>query len=119
MIPDHTKKAEQLADHYATILTLYRELEQLSRRVFEAFEGDIQVDALREVLRSKIEVVERIKAESQAIAALKDELTLSASERETLRHAESKLTELVKQVVEQEDKSRILLEKQGIRITRR
>jgi len=116
---ERSEKTQRLADHYTILIGLYRELERLSERIFEAFEGDMRIPALQEALGAKRTVAERIREESQAIVTLKEELTLSETERNVLRQAEKALTELVKQVVEYEDKSRVLFEKQGIKISRR
>jgi hypothetical protein len=115
---EHMDRVRVLASHYETVLGLYRELEEISAGIFEAFGRPGGMEVLPEALRRKLAVVEHIRDESKAIAELKGDINLSGAEREHVRHAESELTEVVRRVVESEDRSRSLMQQQGVRINR-
>ena len=117
-LSERSESLQQLTDRYSTVLGLYRELEILSQKIFDVFEGNARAESLQDVLRAKIAVVGRIQEESRAIAELKKVLTLTGAVSDMIRRAEEELTVLVKRVVEREDRSRALFETQGIRLTR-
>lgn len=110
---------QALIDHYRETLGLYRQLEELSKRIFDAFEDPSQLATLGETLKEKIAVVSRIEEQSQKITALKRDMQLTGPERDLVRRAEEELTDIVKRVVDHEDRSRYLFEKQGVKIQRR
>lgn len=117
-MPEHSEQVHQLAEHYRVVLGLYRELEELSQRIFDAFQDPSRAGGLTETLKAKLAVVTRIQEESRLINGLKAALDLSESERDTVRRAENQLTDLVKRVVEHEDRSRNLFARRGVRISR-
>jgi len=116
---DTSDYARILVGHYQNLLELYKRLEVLSGDVFEALGDKSMLGNIQEKLRQKMRIVEDIQKESQKIAALKMKLRLSESERMKVRKAEETLTAVVSRVIEQEDKSRELLKKQGVKISKR
>jgi len=115
---EHMDRVRVLAASYETVLDLYRELEQISAGIFEAFGRPGGMEAIPDALRRKLVVVERIRDESIVIAELKGGVALSGSERERVRCVETELTEVVQRVIESEDRSRSLYQQQGVRINR-
>lgn len=111
-------EAQRFVEHYTALLELYHRLETISRGVFEAIENRSQLGTVQTRLREKMAVVENIQEQSQKIAALKETIRLSGSDRELVKRAEEELTTVVKRVVEQEDRSRELFQKQGLKISR-
>jgi len=116
---DTNDYARMLVGHYQNLLELYKCLEVLSGDVFEALGDKSKLGNIQEKLREKMSIVEDIQRESQEIAALKTKLRLSEKEKVEVRKAEELLTVVVSRVIEQEDRSRELLLKQGVKITRR
>ena len=116
---DTTDYARMLVGHYQNLLELYKRLEALSGDVFEALEDKSRLGNIQEKLREKMTIVEDIQKESQKIATLKTKLRLSEKEKVEVRKAEELLTAVVSRVIEQEDRSRELLLKQGVKIPRR
>jgi len=115
---DSISDARKLVEHYTALLELYHRLETISRSVFEAIENRSQLGTVQAKLREKMAVVENIQEQSQKIAALKETIRLSRGDREQVKRAEEELTTVVKRVVEQEDRSRELFQKQGLKISR-
>ena len=70
-----------------------------------------------------MEIVERISAKSKIIATMKKSLTgcnqLSDASRTCVRHAEHVLEETVRRLIEQDEKTREIMLKQGVKISRR
>lgn len=115
---DTLSDSSTLLVHYNTLLKLYNQLETISNDVFKAIEDGLQLGTVQTKLREKMTVVEAIQEESQKIAALKKKIRLSGNERAEVKRAEEKLTTVVKRVVEQEDRSCDLFQKQGVKISR-
>ena len=114
-----TDYARMLIGHYQNILELYKRLEVLSGDVFEALGDKSKLGNIQEKLRGKMAIVEDIQRESQKITALKTKLRLSEKEKFEVRKAEELLTAVVSRVIEQEDRNRELLLKQGVKISRK
>jgi len=104
--------------HYNVLLNLYNRLETISNDVFEAIENGLQLGTVQTKLKEKMTVVEAIQSESQKIAALKKHIRFSGNERAEVKRAEEKLTTVVKRVVDRENKSCDLFQKQGVKISR-
>ena len=116
---DPSDDAGQLIEHYRTTVELYQRLESLSSEIFDALAGRSSLDNMKEWLREKLSIVERIQAEAGHISDLKTKLQLTEPERTEVLKAEEQLTSVVGRVVEQEDRSRDLLMKQGVKISRK
>ena len=117
IMTDTSSNASTLLGHYNTLLKLYNRLETISSDVFEAIEDGLQLGTVQTKLREKMKVVEAIQEESLKIAALKRKIRFSGNERAEVKRAEEKLTTIVKRVVEQEDKSCNLFQKQGLKMS--
>ena len=115
---DTSSDASMLLVHYNTLLKLYNRLETISNDVFEAIENGLQLGTVQTKLREKMTIVEAIQEESREIAALKKHIRLLGNERTEVKKAEEKLTTVVERVVEQEDRSCNLFQKQGLKISR-
>ncbi len=114
---------KELAGRYAALLDLYREMENVSERVFLAFEETAAPNIIIERIQEKKEVAERIIRESHDIAALKQRLAetggISREDRELVIEMEERLTGAVNRMVEREDKGRDLVMRRGVRVARR
>ena len=88
-------------------------------KFFEALSDSSKIGAIQAKLAEKMAIVENIQQESLKIAALKKKNGLSEGSKTELKKMEELLTLVVSRVVEQEDRSRDLLQKQGFRISRR
>ena len=116
---DTSSDVRALLLHYNKLLELHSRLEPISRELLKAM-GDLsQFDTVRIKLKEKMAIVESIRKESLEITAKKKNLKLSAPEKVEIRKAEEKLTIVVKRIIEQEDKSCELLQKQGVKILRK
>ena len=115
--------AEELLRRYALLLELYSELESISGTVFSAIENGSSPLHFRESLAMKMDVVDRIVHDSRVIAEMKrtllEEGVLDRHDRVRVRRCEAKLTRAVDRVVEQENRSRDLIMRRGMKITRR
>lgn len=109
-----------LLDNYGTLLDLYTRLEVISDEVLNAMSDAAQLGSLQGKLKEKLSVVEAIQETSHVIAGLKKSVSeLSGNDREKVKHAEDELTAAVDRVVAQEDRSKELFSKQGVKISRR
>ena len=116
---DTSLEVRALLMHYNRLLELHSRLEPISKEVCEAM-GDLsQFDAVQTKLKEKMAIVESIQKESQEITAKKKKLKLTAPEKAEIRKAEEKLTIVVKRIIDQENKSCELLQKQGVKIVRK
>jgi hypothetical protein len=111
-------KTRELLKHYNILLELYQRLENVSAVIFEAMKDSTQFTAVQSGLNDKMAIVETIQKKSQEIAALKKDIRLSEYEKTEVRKAESALTSAFNRIVEQEDRSHILLQKQGMKLSR-
>ena len=116
---DPSDDAGQLIEHYRTTVELYQRLETLSSEILDALAGRATFENMKEWLREKLSIVERIQDESRHISDLKMKLQLTEPERTEVLKAEEQLTSVFGRVVEQEDRSRDLLMKQGVKISRK
>jgi len=116
---DTSSEVRALLMHYNRLLELHSHLEPISKEVCEAM-GDLsQFDTVQTKLNEKMAIVESIQKESQEITAKKKKLKLSDPEKAEIRKAEEKLTIVVKRIIEQENRSCELLQKQGVKILRK
>lgn len=115
--------AQELIARYGTLISLYSELETVSNELNASLENGAQVHSLTDHLKRNMAVAERIREESGAIKGLKEKLTrtsaLTGEDRERIRQAEEELTALVNRVVEQDNRIRDLMSRQGVKISRR
>jgi len=114
---------ETLLEHYESLLGLYQELEAASCEVFRALESLQSAEYLTAKLKIKMEIVERISTKSKTITAMKKNLAggnqLSDASRTCVRQAEHVLEETVERLIEQDEKTREIMLKQGVKISRR
>ena len=116
---DTSSEVRALLMHYNRLLELHSHLEPISKEVCEAM-GDLsQFDTVQTKLKEKMAIVESIQKESQEITAKKKKLKLSDPEKAEIRKAEEKLTIVVERIIEQENRSCELLQKQGVKILRK
>jgi hypothetical protein len=116
-------EVEELLRKYAVLLELYSELESVSAVIFRALESGATARVIREQLEGKMQVAEKIVRESRLIAGLKkmvfEEGSCSEDDRIRVRQCEEHLTLAVNRIVEQENRGRDLVMRQGMRIERR
>ena len=116
---DTSSEVRALLMHYNRLLELHSHLEPISKEVCEAM-GDLsQFDTVQTKLKEKMAIVESIQKESQEITIKKKKLKLSDPEKAEIRKAEEKLTIVVKRIIEQENRSCEILQKQGVKILRK
>lgn len=115
---DHLTDTEKLVAHYTNLLELYNRLEKISDEIFAAITDSSLLGTVPANLKEKLALVAAIQEESGKIAALKRKIRLSERERIEIRKTEEKLTAVVNKVIGQEDRSRELLQKQGVKISR-
>ena len=115
--------SQTLLEHYTVLVGLYEKLEEISQEVFHALQSGSRVGELAIRLKENAVVAERISEESHAIAdmkkALADRNLFSEKDRLRVRESEERLAQVVNRVVEQETKSRDLMMKQGVKISRK
>ena len=104
--------------HYDKLLELHSRLEPISKELTEAMGDLTQFETIQTKLKEKMSIVESIRKESHEISVKKETLKLSEPEKAEIRKAEEKLTIIVKRIIDQEDFSRIMLQKQGMKISR-
>ena len=118
-----TDGAQELIERYGKLIALYHELETVSKAINDSLENGAQVHSLTDHLKRNMVVAEQIREESHAINAIKHDLSSSIGfndiERERIRSAEDKITALVNSVVAQGNRSRDLMTRQGVKISRR
>lgn len=115
--------SQALLKRYAELLKLYEKLEEISQEVFHVLEAGSHVGELTLRLRENAVVANQISEESQAIVSIKKTLAekklLTERDKSLVRESEEHLTRAVNRVVEQENKSRELMKKQGVKISRK
>ena len=114
-----TDYARMLIRHYNNLIELYKRFEILSSDILDALGDSSRLGIIQEKLREKMTIVEDIQKESQKIANLKVKIKFSEKEKTEVRKVEDMLTAVVNRVVEQEDRSRDILLKQGLKISRK
>jgi hypothetical protein len=107
-----------LLTHYEKLLELHGRLEPISKELTEAMGDLTKFETIQTKLKEKMSIVESIRKESHEISVKKEMLTLSEPEKAEIRKAEEKLTIIVKRIIDQEDFSRGVLQKQGVKISR-
>jgi hypothetical protein len=114
---------EELLRKYVVLLELYSELETVSAGIFKLLESGSPVRILRGHLDVKMQVAEKIVRESRLIAGMKKTLCAEGAcgeyDRRRVRQCEERLTLAVNRIVDQENRSRDLVMRQGMRIERR
>ena len=120
---DRSMNAAELLKGYAVLLELYEKIEAVSFEVMRDLQDGSHVAQLSEHFKENMAVAERIKEESRTIASLKKNLVnnslLTDEHRTRIRQAELTLSEAVNRVVEQDEKNREFMMKQGIKISRK
>ncbi len=115
--------SKSLLKHYEMLLGLYTELENISSEVVQAIESGKQAINLTLRLKQNMAVAERIREESRKIASMKKTLAeqnhLTEEDRNLIKQAENNLTQAVNRVVAQGNKSQEIMNKQGVKISRR
>ncbi len=113
----------ELLERYDRLKGLYERLETISSDVFALIQAGSASDKLTPCLKENAEVAESISRESHEIASMKaamaEDSSISEIERSMLRNSEKSLSAVVGRVVETENKSRDLIMKQGMKISRR
>lgn len=114
---------EELLRKYSVLLELYSELEAISVVIFKALESGSPARIVRGNLDVKMQIAEKIVRESRLIAGMKKALfgegACGESDRRRVRQCEERLTLAVNRVVEQENRGRDLVMRQGMKIERR
>ncbi len=114
---------EKLLREYAVLLEFYSELEAVSAVVFEALASGSPARTIRGKLDVKMQVAEKIVRESRLIAGMKKTLLEEGGcneyDRKRVRQSEEHLTLAVNRIIEQENRSRDLVMRQGMKIERR
>lgn len=116
-------KAEELLQRFGVLLDLYSELQSLSEIIVKALEDGLPPRVIRENLNGKMQVAEKIVAESRIIADMKKELSneraCGENDRQRIRECEDLLTQALHRIIELENRSRDLVMRQGMKIERR
>jgi hypothetical protein len=98
-------------------------MESVSEKVFRDLEEAALPQVINAHIREKMAVAEKIIRESRDITALKKTLAdnggISDEDRELVRELEDRLTRAVNHMVEQENRSRDLIIRRGVRVARR
>ena len=110
---------DMLLRRYRVLLELYGRLEELSEDVFEALGDTVRLENIQVKLKEKMAVVEEIGRESREIAVLKEDMRFSEKDKDRIRDVEQSLTSIVTRVIEREDRSRDILQRQGFKVSRR
>jgi hypothetical protein len=112
-----------LVRRYAFLLNLYSEMELVSKALITVIEQGSHSWTINEKLSEKMQLADRIVQESQAIASLKKNLAdrdgLSEDDRIQVRTSEQNLSEAMSRIIAQENWSRDLVARQGIKVSRR
>jgi hypothetical protein len=122
-LADTVLDAEELIRRYTILLELYAEMELVSHILIKAIEQSSSPVIINEKLAEKMVLADRIMKESQIIAAMKEILSERGSftedDRLKVRKSEQILSVSVGRIIEQENKSRDLVLRQGIKVSRR
>ena len=114
---------QTLLERYANLQKLYEKLEAVSQEIYRTLESGSRVGELTPRLRENAEVAESISRESEAIVSLKKTLLeqnlLTERDRALLRESEQHLSQTVNRVIDEENKSRDIIVKQGVKISRK
>lgn len=114
---------EELLRKYTHLLELYSELETVSAVIFQALESGSALRIIQGNLEVKMQVAEKIVLESRLIAGMKrtlfEEADCGEDDRMKVRQCEERLTLTVNRIVEQENRGRDLVMRQGMKIERR
>ncbi len=115
--------AEELACRYTLLLDLYSEMESASDVVFQAIDSAAPAGEVAEKLQAKMAVANRILEESRGIADLKKVLSegggIDLEDRALVMELEERLTRAVDRMVQQENQSRDLVMRRGVKVSRR
>jgi len=118
-----TETVQSLLEHYDTLLNLYGKMEENSQAVYEIMKSGSRVTEIADILRESARVAESIKQESETIVKLKERLAekrpLTDRERRLVRQSEESLSQAVDRVIACEDRTRGIMTKQGVKISRR
>jgi len=114
---------QDLLDGYRTLLELYTRLEGISGEICRLLEAGSDMAGLVPMLRESAGLADRIHVESRTLASMKETLVgrnlLSETERMLVRKSERSLAETVTRVMDHENRSREIILKRGVKISRR
>jgi len=114
---------QDLLRRYETLLELYTRLGDISGEICRLLEAGSDTTALVPMLRESAGLADRIHGESMTLASMKEALVgrdlLSETERILVRKSERSLAETVSRVMEHENRSREIILKRGVKISRR
>ena len=114
---------EEILRMYTVLLEFYSELETVSAVIFKELERGSPVRIIQANLEVKMLVAEKILRQSHIIAEMKkaifEEAACGEGDRRRVRKCDELLTITVNRIIEQENRGRDLVMRQGMKIERR